>query len=95
MPNCQFCGAYYPDGQPHSCGKQPTYTQPGMNELDRSVLSDVDVRVLSILSDIRNALIKQGEHDAYFIHLKNKVLSMDQKLDNIEAALDLLNEKIP
>jgi hypothetical protein len=94
MPTCE-CGQYYPPGMPHSCKGGPAYTQPGMNELDRSVLSDVDVRVLSILADIRNALIKQGEHDAYFIHLKNKILSMDQKIDNIEAALDLLNEKIP
>jgi len=80
---------------PHTCNKPPYYTQPGLNELDRAVLSDVDIRVLSILADIRNAVIKLSEHDAYFIQLKNKILSMDQKLDNIEAALDLLNEKIP
>jgi hypothetical protein len=86
---------YYPEGAPHTCNKPPYYTQPGMNELDRAVLSDVDVRVLSILSDIRNAVLKLTEHDAYFVHLKNKILSMDQKLDTIEASLDLLHEKIP
>jgi len=94
MPTCE-CGQYYPPGMPHSCKSGPNYTQPGLNELDRAVLSDVDIRVLSILADIRNAVLKLSEHDAYFIHLKNKILSMDQKLDNIEAALDLLNEKIP
>ena len=95
MPNCKFCGDYVPSGMPHSCGQAPTYTQPGLNELDRAVLSDVDLRILSILSDIRNAIIKLGEHDNYFIQLKNKIISMDQKLDNIDAALDILNEKVP
>lgn len=95
MPTCKLCGLVYPDGMPHSCKGGPAYNQPGMNELDRAVLSDVDQRVLSILSDIRNAVLKLSEHDAYFIQLKNKIISMDQKIDTIDASLDLLHEKIP
>lgn len=95
MPTCAICKHNVPEGMPHTCGQPPYYTDAGLNELDRAVLSDVDQRVLSILADIRNAVLKLSEHDAYFIQLKNKVLTMDQKLDTIDASLDLLHEKIP
>jgi prefoldin subunit 5 len=102
MPYCQTCGEYVPEGMPHSCGKVPFYTKPGLDESDRSVVYSIDKKTADALVSLNATILKLNESltkldnlDSQMLWAKNKLQNIGQDIDTLQASVDMLNEKIP
>ena len=85
----------YPDGQPHNCKTGPYYTQPGLDEADKIVVHSIDQKTADAITQLNEAIAKLGDLDQAMTWAKNKLLNISQDIDTLQAAVDLLNEKIP
>lgn len=92
---CPLCGAVYPFGAAHTCNKPPYYVIPGLNNEDRLRVVVINDKLIEVFNDMKEALNALTLNSQAQTWAKNKLISMDNKLDDIIAALDLLNEKIP
>jgi hypothetical protein len=102
MPYCIKCGEYVPEGMPHSCGKVPFYTKPGLDESDKVVFHSIDKKTADAIVSLNATILKLNESltkldnlDAAMLWAKNKLISINQDIDTLQASVDMLNEKIP
>lgn len=95
MPYCPDCGSYVPEGMPHSCGRVPAYTPPGLNEDDRTRVISIDQKTADAITKLNEAILALGNLDQAMTWAKNKLLAIHQDIDTLQVSVDLLNEKIP
>lgn len=102
MPYCIKCGEYVPPAMPHSCGQPPFYTQPGLGESDRVVVHSIDQKTAEAIVSLNATILKLNESlakldnlDTAMVWAKNKLQNINQDIDTLQAAVDILNEKIP
>ena len=95
MPYCTKCNAYYPEMMPHSCNQPPFYTAPGLTEPDRQTVISIDQKTAEAIDKLTAALAELDINKQAQAWAKNKLLAIEQAIGTLQAAVDLLNEKIP